>query len=166
MSFIKKKTEDHLKDSGRGRVNQIGFCEGGRTEFNLFVLQYLVGRALGRKERLFVIAIDFKKAFDSVDRIKLIDTMEEMKINASVVDLVARLFSEDRTELTLGDRKEEIRVNSGIKQGCPFSTTLFKIVTYMIIKELEEKGISNDVDGENISSLWFADDSMLFAKTK
>ena len=166
MSFIKKKTEDHLKESGRGRVNQIGFCEGGRTEFNLFVLQYLVGRAMGRKERLFVIAIDFKKAFDSVDRIKLIDTMEEMKISASVVDLVARLYSEDRTELTLGDKKEEIRVNSGIKQGCPFSTTLFKIVTFMIIKELEEKGISYDVDGENISSLWFADDSMLFARTR
>ena len=121
---------------------------------------------MGRKERLFVIAIDFKKAFDSVNRIKLIDTMKKMKINAAVVDLVARLYSEDRMELTLGEMKKEIRVNLGIKQGCPFSTTLFKIVTYMMIKELEKKGISYDVEGENISSLWFADDSMLFAKTK
>ena len=88
-----------------------------------------------------------------------------MKIDTAVVDLVARLYSEDRTELTLGEMKKEIRVNSGIKQGCPFSTTLFKIVTFMIIKELERE-VSYDVKGENISLLWYADDSMLFARSR
>ena len=62
MSFIKKKTEEHLKKNGMSKNNQIGFSEGGRTEFNIFVLQYLVGGAQRIGERLFVLAIDFKMA--------------------------------------------------------------------------------------------------------
>ena len=89
---------------------------------------------------MFVIALDFKKAFDSVDRIKLIETLIEYKINPTVVDLIAKLYSEDRTVLSLGNWSKEIDVNSGIKQGCPMSTTLFKLVTYKIIRHMEERG--------------------------
>ena len=83
-----------------------------------------------------------------------------------MIDLIARLYSEDRTELTLGDIKREVCVNSGIKQGCPLSKTLFKLVRFMIISRLEEEGARYDVDGRNESSLFFTDDSMLFSKMK
>ena len=148
------------------KVNQIGFCDGGRTEFNHFIILYLVERARRRGEELFVIALDFKKAFDSVNRIKLIETLIEYRVHPNIVDLVARLYSDDRTVLTLGEMKREVRVNSGIKQGCPLSTTLFKLVTFMIIRKLEEEGAEYEVEGRNASSLFFADDSMLFSKTK
>ena len=96
----------------------------------------------------------------------MIETLVEYKIHPAVVDLIARVYSEDRTVLTLGDMEREIRVNSGIKQECPLSTTLFKLVTFQIIKRLEKEGVRYDVEGRDCSSLFFADDSMLFAKTK
>ena len=166
MSHLKKEIEHHILINELGKENQIGFCEGGRTEFNHFIILYLVERAKRREEELFVIALDFKKAFDSVNRIKLIETLIEYRIHPKIVDLIARLYSEDRTELTLGDIKREVCVNSGIKQGCPLSTTLFKLVTFMIIRRLEEEGAKYEVNGRNASSLFFADDSMLFSKTK
>ena len=36
----------------------------------------------------------------------------------------------------------------------------------MIIEELDSKGVRYDEEGRNASSLFFEDDSMLFAKTK
>lgn len=48
---------------------------------------------------------------------------------------------------------------SGIHQGCTASTTLFKLVTFKIIKEELNKGFKNEF---KISSLFFyADDGML-----
>ena len=166
MSYLKKEIEEHIKVNGLAKENQIGFCEGGRTEFNHFIIQYMIERARGRNEELFVIALDFKKAFDSVNRIKLIETLIEYRVHPQIIDLIARLYSDDKTVLTLGDMKREISVNSGIKQGCPLSTTLFKPITFMIIRKLEEEGARYDVEGRNASSLFFADDSMLFSKTK
>ena len=166
MSYLKKEIEGHIDLNGLAKANQIGFCDGGRTEFNHFIIQYLVERAKRRNEELFVIALDFKKAFDSVNRIKLIEALIEYRVHPKIIDLIARLYSDDKTVLNLGEMKKEIRVNSGIKQGCPLSTTLFKLVTFMIIRELEEKGARYEVEGRNVSSLFFADDSMLFSRTK
>ena len=77
MSFIKKEIEEHLSKNGMGKENQIGFCDGGRSEYNHFIIQYLVERALKNKEEMYMVALDFKKALDSIDRIKLIDTLIE-----------------------------------------------------------------------------------------
>ena len=158
MSYLKKEIENHIEINGLAKENQIGFCEGGRTEFNHFIILYLVERARRREEELFVIALDFKKAFDSVNRIKLIETLIEYRVHPKIIDLIARLYSDDKTELTLGDMKREVSVNSGIKQGCPLSTTLFKLVTFMIIRKLEEEGAKYEVEGRNASSLFFADE--------
>ena len=46
------------------------------------------------------------------------------------------------------------------------STTIFKLVTYKIIEYLEKKGIKYEIEGKNFNSLFFADDGMLFAKSK
>ena len=51
MSFIKKEMEKHIEVNGMGKENQIGFCEGGRTEYNHFIIQYLVERALKKRRR-------------------------------------------------------------------------------------------------------------------
>ena len=66
--------------------------------------------------------------------------------------------------VTLGKLEEEIEVNSGIKQGCTASTTLFKIITYKIMSSIEEKGDEYEVDNQKISTLFFADDSLAMAK--
>ena len=59
-----------------------------------------------------------------------------------------------------------INITSGIKQGCTGSTTLFKLITYEIIKELEKYGECLKIEGTSINSLFFADDSLTMAETK
>ena len=149
--------------------NQIGFTRGGRLEYNLFILQYLVEKTFeidsAYYNRLVVVALDFRKAYDSIDRGRLLEALVRYKINPGLIDLVARVYSGDEVVIRWGDREERIRVTSGIRQGCTASTTFFKLITYIIIEELEGRGVLFEVDGVRINSLWFADDSIVVANS-
>ena len=86
-------------------------------------------------------------------------------INPNIINLIANIYSNDSTVVMLGDIEEEMEVNSGIKQGCTASTTLFKLITYMIMKEIETKGETYMIDNQNISTLFFADDNLAMARS-
>ena len=165
FSCYNKHLEKHIGMNSLGKENQIGFTKGGRTEYSHLILQYVIERATRVGSRLFIMALDFKKAFDSIDRSKLIEVLIEYRVHPSMIDLVAKIYSDDRTTLILGDLAEEMEITSGIKQGCTASTTLFKLVTYMIMSKLEEKGVPLEIDNIKLSSIFFADDSIAIAKT-
>ena len=112
-----------------------------------------------------LIALDFKKAFDSVNRKGLIKTMIKYRINPEVIDLVAKIYESDSTSIKMAGREEEISISSGIRQGCTGSTAFFKLVTYEIIKKLQEMGEKYIIDNIDMNSIFFADDSIMFAKT-
>ena len=76
------------------------------------------------------------------------------------------MYSGDTTTICLGTKEEKIEVTSGIKQGCSISTLLFKLITYNIIEELEEKGIMYEVADYKGNSVWLADDTTLIANSK
>ena len=165
MKQIGEEIEEHLEKNRIIKGNQIGFTDGGRTEYNHFVLQYLVERAYKKDEQLIVIALDFKKAFDSINRRKMIEAMKDYMIEPNIINLIAKIYSNDSTTITIGDIEEEMDINSGIKQGCTASTTLFKIVTFKIMNSIELKGIEYEIEGQKITTLFFADDSLAMART-
>ena len=154
-SGVRDRIEEHLKQNGMVKDNQIGFTRGGRLEYNLFILQYLVEKTFeidsAYYNRLVVVALDFRKAYDSIDRGRLLEALVRYKINPGLIDLVARVYSGDEVVIRWGDREERIRVTSGIRQGCTASTTFFKLITYIIIEELEGRGVLFEVDGVRIN---------------
>ena len=56
----------------------------------------------------------------------MIEAMKEHMINPHIIDLVAKIYSDDSTVVTYGEIEEEMDINSGVKQGCTASTILFK----------------------------------------
>ena len=66
--------------------NQYGFSPGGRIEHCLFVLDYIANMTFesSRNKSLFFAFIDFKKAYDSINRKKLIEVMVRFKINPQI----------------------------------------------------------------------------------
>ena len=78
------------------------------------------------------------------------------------MEVIAKLYDGDITKMKLEEEQElSIPVPSGIRQGCTVSTALFKLVTYKIMKKLEElnKGFEDEVF--KVTSLFFAGDGML-----
>ena len=45
MSFIRREVEYHLEINDMTKDNQVGFTEGGRGEYNHFILQYIIDKA-------------------------------------------------------------------------------------------------------------------------
>ena len=59
--------------------------------------------------------------------------------------------------------KETIEVSCGIRQGCSISTLLFKMVTFTIIHELQEKAEIYKIRKYSGNSLWLVDDATIIA---
>ena len=166
MAYIREKIEEHIERNNMGKDNQVGFTGGGRIEYNHMMLQYVVEKTMEVEERgmIIMLALDFQKAFDSLNREEMVKTLIEYKIDPRVIDLVVKIYTNDETIVRMGEREEKIEVGSGIRQGCTASTTFFKLVTYEIMRELEERGTEFRVEDVKLLSLFFADDSILIAR--
>ena len=98
-----------------------------------------------------------------VNRKKLVETLKSYKIDPNIINLIANVYTNDTTTINMMGEERNIEISSGIRQGCTVSTELFKLVTYVIIKKLEEKGEPFNIEGQDLSSLFFADDNLLAA---
>ena len=166
MSIMKDKIERHLKENDELLEMQAGFTGGGRIEDNLFLLRYCVEDSFSRKKPLFLTAIDYRKAFDSVNRAEMIEALKLYKIDTKIIDATAQIYQGDTTTIRLNDMTEAlIEITSGIRQGCNGSTTTFKIVTYIIAKALMSTGMGFKNDEVYISILLFADDGLVLTQT-
>ena len=82
-SHFREKIEEHLKECDIGYENQYGFTKGGRIEHCLFTLDYIANMTYESKlmehKTLYFTFIDFKKAYDSIHRGKLIEVLIRYK---------------------------------------------------------------------------------------
>ena len=164
-TFYREKIEEHLKECAFIYENQYGFTKGGRVDHCIFNLNYVANRTYESKRKehksLYFTFIDFKKAYDSVDRRKLIDVLIKYKVNPKIIEIIVQIYAADKTTINFGKLKETIVVTCGIRQGCSISTLLFTMVTFCIIEELERRGKIYTIDRYKGHSLWLADDATL-----
>ena len=78
----------------------------------------------------FFAFIDFKKAYDYVDRKRLIEVLIEFNINPHIINILVQMYEGYKTTILLGRMKETIDVTCGIRQGCSISALLFILITF------------------------------------
>lgn len=116
---VKNKIEEHLKINDVVKETQNGLTEKGRMENNLMLLKYCIEKSYNIGRLLYVIAIDFFKGYDSVDRKALLKVMKDYKIHENILDLIKEIYTNDNTNIIIGeDIKLHMDINSGIRQGC------------------------------------------------
>jgi hypothetical protein len=73
--------------------------------------------------------IDFKKAFDSVDRDKLWTIMSSKGILTHLITIIRKIYMENITRVNAGNGiSEGFRViTQEVRQGCPLSPVLFNL---------------------------------------
>ena len=72
---------------------------------------------------MVAIAIDFKKAYDSIKRETMVQIVKELRIDSKIIDFIVRIYRDDSTKIQLEKNEGiEIEVTSGIRQGCTAST--------------------------------------------
>ena len=115
-----------------------------------------------KHKSLFFAFIDFKKAYDSIDKKRLIEVLVKFKSNPQIIDLIVQMYEGDSTIIQLGRMRKKIEGTGGIRQGCCISSLLFKMVIFTIIDDLREMR-KYQVGEFNDNSLWLADDATLIA---
>ena len=87
----------------------------------MFTLNYIENRTFDSKRKehksLYFTFIDFKKAYDSVDRTELIKVLIKYKVNPKIIELIVQIYAADKTTINLGKLKETIEVTCGIMWG-------------------------------------------------
>ena len=166
MSIIKDKLEEHLSLNMMSDSLQAGFSPNRQVEDNLYLLDYCINDCFKTNRQLIVTSIDFKKAFDSIKRSALIDALKEHQVHPDIIIAIFNIYKNDSTDLYMNQNLiSKLNITSGIRQGCKGSTTLFKLVTYIIIKHLRKTNLGFRNSKFHIPLLFFADDGLMLSNS-
>ena len=112
-----------------------------------------------------MVALDWKKAFDSINVESLLLALKRFGIPPKLVRIIQHVYS-DRRFRVVGDASPsaERLQRSGISQGCPLSPFLFVILMSVVIQDSFD--LLNKEDRERYSdgaldAVLYADDTLL-----
>ena len=128
----------------------------------LVCLQVLMEKILAIGEEVYIMFIDYSKAFDSVSHIKLFAVMKAMGFPTHLVFLLQSLYVNQRGKIRWnGENTQEFNMTKGVRQGCIASPYLFVTYTEKAMRDagVEQYGVK--IGGIPISNLRYADDTAL-----
>ena len=141
---------------------QFGFVRGRNTLGAISLLKEIVLRRLHNRKRTYVAFIDFKKAFDTIDRSKLLCKLQQLGVPVTFCNLLHFIFGGMKVYLKTGDVfSEPFETTTGVLQGDVLSPTLFNMFTSDLPGQLKHEGVS--IDDLNVKYIMYADDLCLIA---
>ncbi|XP_051161831.1 uncharacterized protein LOC127281899 [Leptopilina boulardi] len=164
---VRKRLEEKVEELECIPHNQTGFRKEMGTMDNIYVLNYIVNRNLGRSNgKLVATFVDLKAAFPSVNRGILWKVLKERGIEDGLIERIKQLYEDTKERVKIGNRLgREFWLGRGLRQGCPLSPILFN----MLIADLEERMRKRGKGGVilrngRIYTLAYADDVVLMAE--
>jgi exonuclease III len=138
---------------------QIAYLGGRFVAESALVLDNVINVAVEEKKEAFLLAVDFKAAFDSVSHSYLWATMEEMGIPEELISHVKTLYSgAESCVLNYGVTTRFFDLERSTRQGDPVAPYLFLIAVEPLLRRLKKdlKGIR--VGTHDHKACAFADD--------
>jgi hypothetical protein len=147
------------------REEQAGFRPGRGCIDHIFSLRQLLEQRHSYRKGTIAIFLDFKGAFDSVDRTSLFGVLSSKGIPQKYVNILQALYSHTTGQVRVyGELSDKFETTSGVRQGCPISPFLFNFVIDVIMEEcLRESGNLGIqvLPGDRLLDLDYADDIVL-----
>jgi len=69
---------------------------------NIYVVNYLINRQLGKRKKAVTLFVDLKAAFDSVDRGIMYKAMRERGIREGLIERVRKVLRETKSRVKVG----------------------------------------------------------------
>ena len=125
---INRRLTDFIEGSGQLGEEQAGFREGYSTLEHAFVLQSLIGLYLHKKKRLYCLFVDYKKAFDLVDRSSLWMKLISHGINGKIISVIYNMYKGAKSCVKQNTKLSSLfECSIGVRQGENLSPLLFAI---------------------------------------
>ena len=145
----------------RLRKEQGGFRPHRGTGMQIFILRNIIEQSLEWNATLYLVFVDYEKAFDSIHRETLWKIMRHYGIPEKYVRLVKMFYEDSKCSvITEAGTGPWFDVKSGVKQGCVMSGFLFILVIDWIMRQTVQQqntGIQWTLT-EKLEDLDYADD--------
>ena len=133
---------------------------------HIFVLQNTLNIRNQLNSHTFCAFIDFKKAFDYVDREALLYKLRNLGIVGNFYHTIRALYTGAKSCVQVNEKLTDwFNVDSGVRQGDSLSPTLFSLFLNDLATEIKELDVGIMVAGMCLSILLYADDIVLCAPT-
>lgn len=148
--------------------NQFGFKRGCGTRDAIGVMRVLCERSLEHGNDVYICFVDFEKAFDRVNWIKMMEILKSLQVDWRDRRLIYQLYMRQEAVIRIADGESEPGViGRGVRQGCPLSPLLFSIYAEAMMAETLKGAIEGvRVGGKLISDIRFADDQGMVASSE
>ena len=131
--------ERRIKQEMKIRENQFGFMPGRSTIEAIHVLRRLIEKYKEWKKDLHMVFIDLEKAYDSIPRRIIWDSLKARGISLMYIEVIRDMYDRVSTKIQTPVRMTEpFPVKVGLHQGlalCPF---IFTVITEEISKSIWE----------------------------
>ncbi|VVC38751.1 Reverse transcriptase domain [Cinara cedri] len=115
---------------------------------------------------VYILFVDFKKAYDSIHRASLINILREFKFPKELVNLVEASLNGTKIKVKLANTlSQPVEVVTGLRQGDALSPVLFNLVLEKIVREINLcEGV--ELGRSTINILAYADDISLMGRSR
>jgi hypothetical protein len=123
------------------RREEMGFQKGRSCIGQVNTLRIILEQFNEFQSPLYLIFIDFEKAFDSINKNKMWNAIRILGIPEKIISLIQQLYKNYTCQVkNNGKLSEPIIVESGVKQGCLLLPILFLMVLdIMMTKAMNKK---------------------------
>ena len=122
-------------------TNQKGFKKSvnGAAE-HIATINELIADANRKNKDIQILALDFANAFGTVSHKQIANSIRQLGFPNEICELVKNLYKDNTTFINVANnRTEDIRIERGVRQGCPLSPILFNICLEPLIRLIDQK---------------------------
>ena len=146
---------------------QKGFVPVNGCYENVKILQEIIKSQRRKRKEYNLVFIDLAKAFDTVSHKSIEKGLRRKGIPSQVIKTILDMYGKATTTITVGGKStRKLKINAGVKQGCPLSPLLFNLIIDELIEELKETNIGIEIRGTLVGCMGFADDLVLIAEER
>jgi len=149
---------------------QFGFRPCRSTEDALHIARRTIEQTWAhRNAKMHMLAVDWRKAFDSINPAALMDALRRFGLPEHVLRVVDSIYTGRSFRVKdCGVTSDSHQQNSGICQGCPLSPFLFIIVMSLLMGDARTSLSPGAQQAINNGSLWdllYADDTIVIGES-
>jgi len=155
-----------------GRIlcnNQTAYLKGRQVHDGLRLIDLYKEHFTENKTEGYLVGLDARKAYDSVDHNFIAATLAEYGFNAEFIKIFRILYNDIVTKVIVnGHLTDKIEIGRGVKQGDALSCSLFILLMDKVIRDLNNSNIQKVNIGQNqlTNTIGYADDLAVVVTNK
>ena len=118
------------------RDEQAGFRQDRSCTDHIATMRIIIEQSLEWQSPLYSVFVDFQKVFDSIDRETIWKLMQRYGFPPKFISIIQQLYENATCQVIHeGKLTEPFFVQTGVRQGCLLSPTIFLIVIEWVMRK-------------------------------